>query len=45
MSIINTLKPYLNLYDITVDFNNKYKSVHTENDPDSLGVSRKRDSG
>jgi len=27
MTIINTLKPYLNLYEMTVDFNTKHKSV------------------
>ena len=27
LSIINTLKPYHNLYELTVDFNTKYKYV------------------
>ena len=27
MTIINTLKPYLHLYEMTVDFNSKHKSV------------------
>lgn len=25
MAVIGILKPYLNLYEVTVDFNNKYK--------------------